>query len=147
MTTNRFQCSRITRGIPYLGSVQPMVQLYSLRYTPTFLYRALISQRVPVSDINESSTAKGIDGSEQITYSINRGRSNGVGQYPTMNRALVAFLTFRLEVVGGKQDHDQEAEEEDGASANLGFQRCPIVIKVVAGQRMAEEGLEGEVEM
>jgi len=78
-------------------------------------------------------------------HSVNRSRKKERGQYLTMNRAMVDFSTFRLEVVGGKQDQDQE--EEDGASANLHSQRCPIVIKVVAERRMAEEGLEVEVDV
>jgi tetratricopeptide (TPR) repeat protein len=48
----------------------PMAQLYSLRYTPTFLFRALISQRMKhhVSDSNELYTFNRIDGSQEVTF-------------------------------------------------------------------------------
>ena len=48
----------------------PMAQLYSLRHTPTFLFRALISQRMKphVSDTNELCTFNRIDGSQEVTF-------------------------------------------------------------------------------
>ena len=42
-------------------SEQPMAQVYSLRYTPTFLLRALISRRIKlVSDTNEMYTTRAV---------------------------------------------------------------------------------------
>ena len=65
-------------------------------------------------------------------HSINRGRSNGVGQYLTMNRRFDQKWWGENRIKIRRQRRRMEHRQ---------------VIKVVAGQRMAEEGLEVAVEM